>query len=152
MWLTFPKSTSTLLPGNHLIRLQCRLVAWHSSCSQHPLLCLHPHLHNISWLSKQNSQSTCCKTCSNPCSNIQTASAVTCKPDKQLLWHTPLQQALRFSFFLSLLICSCYWKFWTGITQLCTYNAIGSHWKTVQSSAYSIQWLRVRCYVLVVVC
>ena len=101
MWITFPKSTSTLLPGNHLICLQCRLVAWHSSWSQRPLLCLEPHLHNISGLSKQNSQSTCCETCSNPCSNIQTASAVTCKPDKQLLWHKPLQQAL-LSFFFNL--------------------------------------------------
>jgi len=98
MWITFPKSTSTLLPGNHLIRLQCRLVAWRSSWSQRPLLCLQPHLHNISGLSKQNSQSTCCETCSNPCSNIQTVSAVTCKPDKQLLWRMPTST----SFFLSL--------------------------------------------------
>ena len=116
MWLTFPKSTSTLLPCNHLICLQCRLVAWHSSWSQRPLLCLQPHLHNISGLSKQNSQSTCCETCSNPCPNIQTTGAVPCKPDKRLLHHKSLQQAL-LSFFLSFFL-SVFLSFFLNLLML----------------------------------
>lgn len=148
MWLTFPKSTSTLLPCNQLICLQCRLVAWHSSWSQRPLLCLQPHLHNISGVSKQNSQSACCETCSNPCPNIQTTGAAPCKPDKWLLHHKPLQQAL-LSFFLNLLM----------LLKILNRNHpaiyIWCHRFTLKNSlkfSLRLNWLRVRCYVLVIVC